>query len=273
MTIQFQQVHPVAQFFILGVLLYLILCLVACTVSGPMMFPAPKPSYDESYPSVTLRTSEGAAVSGVFFENPDAELTILFSHGNGEDIGRMSEFLNELRGIGFSVFAYDYPGYGLSEGSPSEEGCYQAAEAAYRYLVEKHGMDSRKLILHGRSLGSGPSVELATRYEVGGVILESPFVSAFRVLTRIKLFPFDRFRNLDKIDDIGCPSLIIHGELDEVVPFWHGRALHEAAPEPKEFLAVPEASHNNLSTAGGDAYRKAIRAFGDSLLSRTEGSP
>ena len=273
MTISFQQAHPAVQFLVVAIILYLILCVLALLVARPMMFPAPSSSYDESYPTVTLRTTEGLAVSCHFLENPAAELTILFSHGNGEDIGWAKEFLEELSVLGFSVFAYDYPGYGLSEVSPTEQGCYQSAEAAYRYLIDERGIEPATIVLHGRSLGSGPSLELASKYPVGGVILESPFVSAFRVLTNIPLFPFDRFNNLEKIQRIKCPSLIIHGERDEVVAFWHGKRLHEVAPEPKTFLPFPEASHNDLHAVGGVTYLHAIQAFANSLISSKEQAP
>ncbi|MFP6900499.1 MAG: alpha/beta hydrolase [Opitutales bacterium] len=273
MTIQFQQLHPVAQFLVAAVILYIVLCLLALLMARPMMFPAPSSSYDESFPTVTLRTPDDLAVSGIFLENPSAELTLLFSHGNGEDIGWAKEFLEELRDLGFSVFAYDYPGYGLSEGSPSEDGCYQSAEAAYRYLIDDRGIDPATIVLHGRSLGSGPSLELASKYPVGGVILESPFVSAFRVLTRIPLFPFDQFNNLEKIQKISCPSLIIHGERDEVVAFWHGQRLHEVAPEPKVFLPLAEASHNDVYSVGGTTYLNAILSFANSLTTPKEEAP
>ncbi len=257
----------------MAVVLYVVLCLLALLMSRPMMFPAPAASYDESFPTVTLRTADGLAVSGLFLDNPSAELTLLFSHGNGEDIGWAKEFLDELRDLGFSVFAYDYPGYGLSQGSPSEDGCYQSAEAAYRYLVNDRGIDPSAIVLHGRSLGGGPSLDLASKYPVGGVILESAFVSAFRVITKIKFFPFDQFRNLDKITGINCPSLIIHGERDEVIPFWHGQRLHEAAPEPKVFLPFPEASHNDVRSIGGTTYFEAIRSFADSLSTSSKEVP
>ena len=103
--------------------------------------------------------------------------------------------------------------------------------------------------------------------------MESTFVTAFRVLTRITFFPFDQFRNLDKISKINCPSLIIHGERDEVVPFWHGQRLHEAAPEPKTFLPLPEASHNDVRSVGGITYSNAIRSFADSLSTAKENAP
>ena len=97
MTIQFQQAHPAIQFLLVVALLYLVLCLLALVVARPMMFPAPASSYDKSYPTVTLRTVDGLAVAGLFLENSSSKLTLLFSHGNGEDIGYAKEFLEELR--------------------------------------------------------------------------------------------------------------------------------------------------------------------------------
>ncbi len=277
MTIQFQQLHPVLQSVAVIVaaiaLLYLVLCLLALVVARPMIFPAPASSYDDSYPTVTLRTKDGLAVAGVFMENSEAQFTLLFSHGNGEDIGYAQEFLEELRNLGFNVFAYDYPGYGLSEGTPSEESCHEAILAAYHYLVEERNIDPVTIVAHGRSLGGAPSVELASKHPVGGVILESSFVSAFRVMTKVTFFPFDRFRNLEKIPKINCPSLIIHGERDEVVPFWHGQRLHQVAPEPKTFLPLPDASHNDVRSVGGTTYFNAIRSFADSLPASKEKSP
>ncbi|MFP6854629.1 MAG: alpha/beta hydrolase [Opitutales bacterium] len=273
MTISFQQLHPVFQILVGIVFLYLLLCLVALFFSRPMLFPAPASSYDDAYPTVTLKTADGLEVAGYYIENPLASLTLLFSHGNGEDIGRMQEYLEELRDLGFSVFAYDYPGYGLSQGTPTENGCYHAADAAYDYLVNERGVDPNAIVLYGRSLGGGPSMELASRHPVAGIILESAFVSAFRVLTRVTFFPFDQFRNLEKMSMIDCPSLIIHGERDEVIPFWHGRVLHEAAPNPKTFLPLPRASHNDVRSVGGQAYLDAIKAFGSSLPASKKEKP
>ena len=96
---------------------------------------------------------------------------------------------------------------------------------------------------------------------VGGLVLESPFLTAFRVLTRIPLFPFDRFRNVDKIGRVRCPVLVMHGEADEIVPLWHGRQLFERAPGPKMFLAVPGAHHNDFLWVAGARYVTALRDF------------
>jgi len=127
--------------------------------------------------------------------------------------------------------------------------------------VNKVGIPSESIVLHGRSLGSAPSCKLASEYKVGGLILESPFVSAFRVMTHVTLLPWDKFSNIDNAEKVSCSSLVIHGEMDEVVPFWHGQRIFDALPEPKTFHRIPKASHNDMAHMGGEAYWEAIKDF------------
>ena len=115
-------------------------------------------------------------------------------------------FLDEVADKGFEIIAYDYPGYGVSGGEPGEEGCYEAIEAVYRHMTGELSIDPSNVVLWGRSLGTGPSCHLAATSRVAGILLETPFLSAFRTLTEIPVLPWDRFRNLEKIPDIHCPS-------------------------------------------------------------------
>jgi abhydrolase domain-containing protein 17 len=123
-------------------------------------------------------------------------------------------------------------------------------------------------VVHGRSVGAGPALELAARRTVGGVIVESSFVSAFRVLTRIPLLPFDRFPNLRNMREVRAPVLVIHGVRDEVIPVSHGRRLFAAAPEPKLELWVEAAGHNDLVHTAGAAYWQALREMARVVESR-----
>jgi len=173
--------------------------------------------------------------------------------------------LPALRQLGFAVLAYDYRGYGMSGGSPSERHVYGDIEAAYQHLVRDRGVPAGRVIAYGRSVGAGAAVDLASRRPVGGLIVESGFVSAFRVLTRLPLLPFDKFRNVDKIAGVRCPVLIMHGEADTIIPLWHGQRLFEAAPSPKRFLAIPGADHNDFMWVAGERYAQALREFEASL--------
>jgi fermentation-respiration switch protein FrsA (DUF1100 family) len=226
-----------------------------------MIFLPPAPTYADGPEILKVRTKEGGHIAAIHLANPSAEHTLLLSHGNGEDLGSVALLLPILRDLGFSVFAYDYRGYGLSEGKPSERHVYADIEAAYEYLTREARVAPERIVAYGRSLGAAAALDLAVRRRVGGLVLEGPFLSAFRVMTGISLFPFDKFRNEDKIGGVRCPLMVMHGEEDEIVPYRHGRRLFDLAPEPKIFVSVPGAHHNDLLWAAGARYPGAWRDF------------
>ena len=176
------------------------------------------------------------------------------------------EQLGKLTRFGCDFISYDYPGYGLSSGKPSEEGCYQAIESLYEHMISEMGVDPKNIILWGRSLGTGPSCFLASKKEINGLLLETPFLSAFRTVTEIPVLPWDRFRNINFASSVQCPSLVIHGSLDEVVPFRQGRKIHRALPHPNELLEIKGAAHNNISEVGGKLYDESINKFLKNLV-------
>ena len=236
--------------------------------SDRMIFLPPPPGYPDTPEVLKVPTKNGEHIAAMYLVNPASTYTLLLSHGNAEDLGSVRPLLPGLANLGFSVFAYDYRGYGLSQGKPSERHVYADIDAAYDYLVGKLGVVPDRIVAYGRSLGAGASVDLAARRPVGGVILESPFLTAFRVMTGVPLFPFDKFRNVDKIGRVRCPLLILHGEADEIVPFWHGRRLFDKAPGRKMFVAIPGAHHNDLMWVAGARYGQALRDFEDLLRGR-----
>jgi abhydrolase domain-containing protein 17 len=218
-----------------------------------ILFQPPPSSYLDSAEIQKLTTADGVQISAVYLPNPDARFTLLCSHGNAEDIGLTRPSLELMREHGYAVFAYDYRGYGTSQGKPSEKGCYQDAEAAYAYLVEQLHVPADRIIAHGRSLGGALAVYVASREPVAGLILESAFLSVFRCVTRLPL-PGDKFCNIDRISGVHCPVLIMNGTADRVVPFWHGQKLYDAANEPKLSLWVEDGTHNTLMRDAGQAY-------------------
>lgn len=114
-------------------------------------------------------------------------------------------------------------------------------------------------------MGSGPAVEFAARERVAGLALISPFMSAFRVLTRVKLLPFDRFDNIAKIGFVHAPILIFHGTRDEVIPFAHGQNLFAAAPEPKRSVWIEGAGHNDIFEVAGARVLSELKIFAQNL--------
>jgi len=233
--------------------------------SDSIIFQPPQTDYRDTSATLKIKSRDGVQISAVYLANPQATYTILFSHGNAEDLGTLAPELEDIRAMGFSVFAYDYHGYGTSGGKANERNAYEDEEAAYEYLTQVLHVSADRIIAHGRSLGGATAIDLASRKPLGGLIVESSFISAFRVVTGYPIFPFDKFRNIDKIKQVHCPVLIIHGRQDEVIPFWHGARLFELANAPKTNLWVDGAGHNNLKPVAGARYVRALQAFRDSL--------
>ncbi len=239
--------------------------MLAWLIPDKLIFRPPVPSYKDHARTLELLTSDGETIAARFYENDTAVHTILFSHGNAEDIGHVEPFAKQLRDRGFAVLTFDYRGYGLSEGSPSEEKAYKDIDAAYHYLVNDRKIPAEQIILHGRSLGGGVALDLATRRPAGGLILESTFTSAARVLTKIKILPFDKFDNISKIATVACPVLVIHGKMDNTIPFHHGEKLFAAAKDPKTALWIENAGHNDLFNAARQEYLAAIADFSQTI--------
>jgi fermentation-respiration switch protein FrsA (DUF1100 family) len=251
--------------------LYLALLLYAIFLSDGVIFQPHRSSYGDTPDVVKLTTQSGKKISALYLPNFGARYTLLVSHGNAEDIGDDRFWLENLRLLGFGVLAYDYEGYGTSEGSPSERAVYEDESAAYDFLTDNLKMQPDNIIIFGRSVGSGPAVRLAARRPAAGLILQSPFVSAFRVLTRIPLLPFDKFPNYKEIRHVHCPVLIIHGEADTVIGPWHGRKLYDLANDPKKFVPVEGADHNDLEIVAKETYGNTLRQFAGFVYQHQQG--
>jgi len=212
-------------------------------------------------PQIAHFNSDIETITAVYLPNPAARHTILFSHGNAEDIADELPFLNEFVNAGFSVFAYDYRGFGTSTGKPTEKGSYEDADAAYDYLTTQLHVPGNRVISMGRSLGCAMAIHLAANRPVAALVVEAPFLSAFRVLTHIQMLPWDKFNNAREIRKVHVPVLIIHGRADQVVPFWHGERLYALANQPKTFMPVDGAGHNDVILLAGHKYLVALQTF------------
>jgi abhydrolase domain-containing protein 17 len=252
---------------------YGLLTCVLYFVSDYFIFPVSSSSYKDARLGQIIKkltTKDGKTITAVYLPNPKAYFTLLISQGNNTDLGAILPGLMAFHQQGFSIFAYDYHGYGTSEGVPSEKNTYKDIEAAYEYLIHHLNIPPSQIIIHGRSVGTGPSIELATHKPCGGVIIESSFLSAFRVYTHVPLFPIDKFANYRKIKKIRAPLLFIHGTEDEVIPLWHAEQLYQSANPPKEFFWVKGGLHNfhaNMPEKTRKAYFEAITKFINGLRS------
>lgn len=164
------------------------------------------------------------------------------------------QFFDFSRQLNVNVMAYEYSGYGKATGTPSEANCYADIDAAFKYLVETKTVVPKRIVLYGRSVGSGPTCYLAERLSkdgtpVGGLILQSPILSIYRVVLPIRFTLYgDMFPNIDRVPNIDSPIFVIHGTRDEIVPFEHGQELFLATPvacRARPFW-VEGGEHNNL---------------------------
>lgn len=219
---------------------------------------------------IFLSTSDGESLHCYWLERPAASHLLIYFHGNAGNISHRIPDLMVLADMGVKVLGVGYRGYGKSSGKPSEEGIYLDGRAALDYVSRTHGVAPEKVILLGRSIGSTVAVERASQEQLAALVLVTPLTSG-RAMGKHHGFGFlanlagDAFNNLDKIETIRCPLLIVHGTRDEIVPFSMGEQLYALAPKPKFFKAIEGVGHNDISTLGAGAYWRAIREFVVSL--------
>lgn len=245
---------------------YLGLNIYAFKISDSLMFAPREPSYAHLPDEFKIVTGNGEQITAVFLEYPKAEHTILFSHGNAEDLGDVVPFMQRFHDRGYSILMYDYRGYGTSEGEPSTVHAKEDVTAAYNWLVDTKKIQPKQIISHGRSLGGGVAVWLAAKYKVGGLITEISFASAIRVKTRWKVLPWDKFDSVRSIRRVNCPVLVIHGTEDMKIPFWHGKKVYEAALEPKRNLWIEGGRHSTYAYVAEERYINTIQSFVDELI-------
>ena len=204
---------------------------------------------------VTLNTEDGLVLTAWYRLPQEGRQTLVYLHGNGGHIGHRAGKVKPYLNAGYGLLLVGYRGYGANPGMPTEENLIKDGEAGLRFL-EKTGVPTNHIVLYGESLGTGVATALAQRKAVSALILEAPFTSIADVSQHhyfyvpARYLVKDRFDSIDRISRLKAPLLIIHGEKDRVVPWKFGRALFDLAPEPKSFLSMPNASHNNLYEFG-----------------------
>ena len=258
--------------WILGI--YLAVCLGAFVLQRRLQYfpdaaavPVPPGARWRGLTPVTLRAADGVRLEAFFWPGP-RDTVLLLLHGNAGHRGHRLAWMADLHDLGWPVFLLDYRGYGGSEGSPSERGLGLDAEAAVDWLASKGHL---RVVYLGSSIGCGVATHLAARRPPVGMILQSGAVSLLPVAQHA--YPFlplgllmqDAFDVSADAAQVVCPSLSIHGELDELIPSEHGRALHDALGGDKAWFVVEGAGHNDVVERGGRAYLERIHAFLESL--------
>jgi uncharacterized protein len=210
------------------------------------------PSPWRAYP-FDLATADGTRFRAWWCPCPGSQGAILYCHGTAGDLSHRAEPVAALlETLGESVLVFDYPGFGLSEGKPSEAGCYAAADAAYDWLTSTARIPADRIILYGVSLGGGVAVDLASRHSARALVLVKTFTSIPDVAAHI--LPFvpvrrimvNQFDNLSKIPRCTQPLFVVSGIRDHLVPYDQGFQLYEAGNEPKQFYPIKGRHHNQL---------------------------
>jgi hypothetical protein len=194
------------------------------------------------------------------------QAVLLFCHGNAGNITDRTLKAGALITAPMAVLVFDYRGYGRSAGRPNERGVYRDADAAWAWLTGERGIAPERIVIYGESLGGAVAIDLAGRVLAAGLITESTFTSipamAAATMPWVPRFIIrTQMDSLAKIPAVRGPKLFIHSPDDEVVPYHMAEALFAAAREPKQFLAIPGAGHNELDLVGGERYAEAVREF------------
>lgn len=220
-----------------------------------------------AFEDVRLTTADGEQIHGWYIPaGSSSKLSVLLLHGNAGNISHRFEKLAVFRALGADVLIIDYRGYGRSSGSPDEKGTYRDADAAYDYLAATRGIDPKRIVLYGESLGAAVAVDLAARKPVGGLALESVFSSAVEVAQ--ELFPFlparllvrNRYESVKKISAVRAPVLILHSRDDEFFRWHHAQRLYDAATGPKTLVEL-RGGHNDAFLVSRTRYAAALEAF------------
>jgi fermentation-respiration switch protein FrsA (DUF1100 family) len=215
---------------------------------------------------IWFTSSDGTKIHAWFVAHDSAIANLLMAHGNAGNLSDRVEWLALLhQNIPMNLLMFDYRGFGRSAGTPGEEGCYRDAEAAYDWLRQK--LPNLAIFAHGHSLGGAVAIELAGRRSLQGLIIESSFTHA-RDMARLMFGPLPvhwltrmKWASVDKVARLKIPKLFLHGDRDHVVAYALGRKLYEHAAEPKQFVTLAGADHNDTYLAGGEFYLQTIREF------------
>ena len=209
---------------------------------------------------VILRTADGLELKA-WYGPPKGSggavrPTLVYYHGNGGGIAIRGARARPYLDRGYGVLLVEYRGYSGNPGKPNEQGLYEDGRASLAF-TQSRGLPLERTVLLGESMGSGVAVQMATEFNVGAIVLESPFTSTVDVAASaywflpVRWLLKDRFDSIAKIDQVRAPLFMVHGERDRVVPIRLGRKLFAAANDPKEAVYLPNAGHNDLPAHGG----------------------
>jgi pimeloyl-ACP methyl ester carboxylesterase len=231
---------------------------------------APLPPYARDAREVWITTPAGGRIHSLHWPAPDGRPTILFFHGNAQTVYEWAWIREELSPLDCGLLLIDYPGYGKSDGAPSEAALGDAGEASFAWLEGEGGVAAEKMVIFGKSLGGGVAAKVATGRRLRGLVLESTFTSIPGVARH--LLPFlpggmllksEVYNTVGRLPRIVAPILIVHGVADQLIPVREAHTLFEKANEPKRLYLVEGAGHADVALTAGAAYGATLREWLD----------
>ncbi len=228
-----------------------------------------------AFEPVTFESADGESIAAWFVPAAASRGVVLYSHGNAGNMSNRVPVVEDLHALGLDVLIFDYHGFGGSTGEPGETETYRDAEAAWAWLARERAVPPDRIIVWGRSLGGGVATWLATRTHPAALVVESSFTSIPDVAAvhypylPVHMLTRHEYPSLTRMPEISAPLLVAHGQADRVVPYAHGRALFEAASEPKTFVELG-GGHNDPGLASPQ-YRSQLERFLDEVLGPTPG--
>lgn len=216
------------------------------------------------YEEVDVTAADGVRLSGWYLPASQPRHALLYCHGNAGDIRDWVYAAPPFLDAGISLLIWDYRGYGSSQGKPSEEGLYLDGEAMWRWLRERSEKEGLPASILGKSLGSAVAIHAALDQPPFRLILDSALASMREVVAGVATWipkaaiPL-MFESLAKVPALTCPTLLLHGGRDSLVPLHHGQRLYQAVTAPKQLHIIEPAEHNNISMY--PEYYRQIEAF------------
>lgn len=236
-------------------------------------FPSPDPgditTIVPDAENVALITEDGLELAGLLVPagGEDSGVTVVVFNGNAGNRRDRIPLAKALAASGYHVLLFDYRGYGGNPGKPSEDGLIADGQAAVAFLESRSDIDSSRIVYFGESLGAGVAIGVAEHRPPSALVLRSPFASLSDVgsfhypFLPISLLLWDRYPNLERIRGIEVPVLVVAGAADRTVPLAQSREVYEAASEPKEFLVIEGADHNDFALTASAKLLAEVVAF------------
>ncbi|PID83826.1 hypothetical protein CSB09_04090 [Candidatus Gracilibacteria bacterium] len=261
-------------FAILSLILYGLSCFFAKEIETAASFPGvfrnstPKKNVDINLEIIQIKGKDGNTLHGVFL-NKNAKKTVYYFHGNGGSLPHFYDEIKYIGDLGYNVFSYDYPGYGISQGFPDKESIDDASEKIYKHLKIRKDWQEKDIIVWGYSIGSAAAIDFASKHKnIDRMILLAPISSRYDMSTHLFGFPLqkllakeDSFVSYEQVKHFDFPVFIVHAKDDKLVPFWQGQKVFDNYKGEKYLLDLKSGGHNTILKKHGEKLRSPFRVF------------